>query len=141
MEFVEALVAHLISGGIGVALAPGLVSGDTCVQHNYRRDTPANIVLVRQSGGLAFPHAAKELQTIQVLVDAPSISGARGKAREVHDALHELLMYTFSGGHHAMFIRATQLPQAIPVLSALGLKERFLFSVNFQALLILQGAT
>jgi len=141
MEFVEALQAHLISGGIGVALSPSLVSGDTSVQMNYRRDTPANVILLRQTGGLAFPHAAKELQTIQVLVDAPTISGARGKAREVHNALHELLMYTFSGGHHAMYIRAATLPQAIPVLSALGLKERFLFSVNFQALLVLQGAS
>jgi len=139
MEFVEALVAHLISGGIGVALAPGLTSGDTCVQHNYRRDTPATVIMVRQSGGLTFPHAAKELQTVQVLVDSATISGARTKAREVHDALHELLMYTFSGGHHAMWIRSTTLPQAVPMLSALGLKERFLFSVNFQALLVLQG--
>lgn len=141
MEFVEALAAHLISGGVGRAFAEGLSVGDTCVQHNYRRESAANIVLVRQTGGQAYPRAAKELQTIQVFVDAPTISGARGKAREVHDALHELLMYTFSGGHHAMYIRASQLPQAIPVLSALGQKERFMFSVNFQALLVLQGAS
>lgn len=141
MEFVHALAAHLISGGIGSAYSETLGLGETSIQMNYRRETAANVVLLRQTGGAAYPHAAKELQTIQVLCDAPTISGAREKARQVHDALHELTMYAFSGGHFAMWIRASTLPQSVPVLSALGTKERHLFSVNFQALLVLQGAS
>ena len=138
-EFVDELAAFLVSGGVGQFYAGGLVPSDTTVQTAYRRDTPAHVILLRQVGGLAFPHEQKELQTFQVLVDGPTISGAKAKARQVHDLLHETTMTDF-GGHKVMWLRAVTLPQVIPVMSALGeLKERFQFSGNFQALLVLSG--
>lgn len=133
-EFVDRLAEHLVSGGVGV-LATGLpnpTSVDTMVQVNYRRDTPAQIVLLQQQGGLPFERAKKEQYAIQVLVDGATLSGTKAKAREIYDLLHETTA-TVIGGHKVLWLRATTLPQAIPTGPG---KERFQVSVNFDALLV-----
>jgi hypothetical protein len=138
-EFVDALADYLVfSGGFGQYITSGLTIADTSIQVNFRRETPAQVVLVRQSGGAGYPHAAKELQAVQMLIDGATLSGTKAKARAIHDHLHDKIMFTLSGGHQVMWMRAAALPQSFPVLSALGLKERYQFSINFQVLLVLQ---
>lgn len=132
-EFVSAAANLLVSGGVGTLYA----TSGTSVQMNVRRDTGAEtVVLLSQTGGLAFPHDAKEQYAFQVMVDSTTISGARTTARAVFDLLHERVAEEI-GGHDVLWLRAVTLPQAIPMGPSGGPdKERFQFSVNFDALLV-----
>lgn len=137
MSFVQSIGELLVASGVGTSGATGnglYSTSGTSVQVDSRRDlgTPV-VVLLQESGGIAFPLDHKEQQAFQVLVDASSISGARAKAREVYDLLHDKVRLVTSGGS-ALWIRATALPQAIPALEGEGV--RFQFSVNFDALIV-----
>lgn len=133
-EFIDGVADVLVGSGIGTGRYS---TSGTSVQVNYRRDfgTDVTYVLLKQTGGQAFPHDAKELQSFQVLVDGSTLSGTRAKARAVFDQLHETIAEQISGGHKVLWLRAVTLPQAIPTGPAAdGL--RFQFSTNFDALLV-----
>lgn len=130
-EFIDRLAEHVVSGGVGTL---GL-AGPTSVQVNYRREPPTagvQVVLLQQTGGLPFERAKKEQYGIQFLVDGPTLSGTKSKAREVYDLLHETTASVI-GGHKVLWMRATTLPQTLPVGPG---KERFQMSINFDALLV-----
>ena len=138
-EFIESLASDLVASGVGARYGTG--SGVVSVQLNYRRDNDQDhTVLLMQTGGLAFPHAGKEQQGIQVLVDSDDLVSGQTIARQVYDQFHERTAETISG-HEVLWLRATTLPQAIPVGPAAGQPERFQFSVNFEALLKLAGGS
>ncbi len=138
-EFIEALASDLTASGVGVRYGTG--SGVVSIQLNYRRDVSAeHVALLMQTGGLAFPHKGKEQQGIQVLVDSNDLVSGQTIARQIHDQFHERTAETISG-HEVLWLRATTLPQAIPVGPAAGQPERFQFSVNFEALIKLSGGS
>jgi len=139
MTFVEGVAQLLVASGLGTsgATATGLYStSGTSVQVTERRDfgTPI-VVLLQETGGLAFPFDVKEQQGFQVLIDASTISGARAKAFEIYEFLHDQIKLVVSGGA-ALWVRATTMPQAIPVGPGAGEAARHQFSVNFDALIV-----
>lgn len=133
-EVISGLAAELVGAGIGTGI---YATSGTSVQVNYRRDFGSDVthVLLRQTGGLSFVRKAKEQQAIQVLVDAPTISGAQATARAIYDLWEEVIATVISGGHELLWLRAVAPPQAIPTGPQPD-KERFQFSVNFQTLVV-----
>ncbi len=131
-EFIDVMADMLVASGVGARYA----TSGTSIQVNYRRETGAPIVVfLLQQGGLAFPFDYKEQYAVQCLVDGTTISGARDKARQVFDLLHETVATEVSG-HQVLWLRAIAPPQAIPVGPGGGEHERYQFSVNFDALLV-----
>lgn len=132
-EFIDAVADDLVASGVGARYATSGVS----IQVNYRRASAPHVVLLSQTGGLAFPHDAKEQQGIQVLVDSIDLVSAQTIARQVYEQLHERIATATFSGFEVLWMRATSgPPQAIPVGPAGGQPERFQFSVNFDALLV-----
>ncbi len=134
-EVISGLAQELIGAGIADAL---YATTGTAVNVNYRRDPDdpdVTIILLRQSGGLSFVHKQKEQQGIQVLVDSQSARTAQAKARAVYDLWEEVVATTISGGHEVLWLRAVGPPQSLPTGPDPG-RERFEFSVNFEALIV-----
>lgn len=133
-EVISGLARELV--GAGVATGFYATTG-TSVQINYRRDVGADVihVVLRQTGGLSFPHKAKEQQGIQVLVDGPTFQATQAKAREIYDLWEEVVATVISGGHQILWLRALTPPQAIPSGPDPG-AERPQFSVNFETLVV-----
>lgn len=133
-EVISGLARELVGAGIGTEVYS---ETGTSVQVNYRRDFGADVIyiLLRQTGGQSFPHKAKENQGVQVTVDAPTISGAQSTARAVYDLWEERVAFVISGDHELLWLRATAPPQAIPIGPSSG-RERFQFSVNFDAMIV-----
>lgn len=133
MEFLDAVALDLVASGVG-GLYGSPVSG-VSIQVNVRREVPGanTVVLLKQTGGAAFPFDYKEQQAFQCFVDSTTISGARDTARTVFDQLHERTAETISG-HRVLWMRAIAPPQSVP----LGPTDSkgFQFSVNFDALLV-----
>ena len=136
-------MAEVISGFGDELIGAGIVTGyystsGVSLQINHRReatDPAITIVLMSQTGGLAFPHKAKEQQGFQVLVDAQKVADAASKAREIYALWEELVGTTISGGHKILWMRAVAPPQTIP--NGPG-DRRFQFSVNFDAMIVKQ---
>ncbi len=135
-EFVDSVADYMVLSGVGARYA----TSGTSIQVTVRRDIGATtVVLVTPQGGLAFPKKQTEQQAFQVLVDSDTISGARVKAREVFDLLHDVHAVILPSGHEVLWMRAVALPQAIP--NGPGRGEIFQFSVNFDAVLKLAGGS
>lgn len=134
-------MAEVISGFGFELIGANIVSGfyltsGVSLQVNHRReveDPDVTIVLLSQTGGLAFPHKEKEQQGMQVLVDARTHSLAQSKAREIYEFWEETVAKVISGGHQVLWVRAIAPPQAIP--NGPG-DRRFQFSVNFDAMIV-----
>lgn len=133
MEFVQAVALDLVASGVGALYA----TSGTSIHVNVRRDQPGNtvntVVLLKQTGGVAFPLNTKEQYAFQCFVDSDTIAGARDTARTVFDQLHERTAEVISG-HRVLWMRAIGPPQAVP----LGPTESkgYQFSVNFDAMLV-----
>ncbi len=135
-EFIEGVADDLIASGIGTGRYS---TSGVSVQVNYRRDTGApTVLLLSQAGGLAFPLDHKEQQGFQVLVDSIDVVSAQTVARQVFDQLHDRNAECIPAvsGHMVLWIRATTLPQPIPVGPFGGQAEHVQYSVNFDALLV-----
>lgn len=135
-EFIEGVADDLVASGVGTARYS---TSGVSVQVNYRRDTGApTVLLLTQTGGLTFPWDFKEQQGFQVLVDSTDVVSAQTVARQVYDQLNERTAECFPAvsGHMVLWLRATTLPQAIPVGPTGDQAEHFQFSVNFDALII-----
>lgn len=143
-EFVDAVADLLVASGLGTGRYS---TSGTSIQVNLRRDFGVDLtyVLLSQTGGQSFPFALREHQNLQVLVDAPTVSGARAKAREIYDFLHDRAAFaiTLAGvsgadaGHRIMWLRSTTgPPQAIPIGPGGGEADRYQFSTNFEAFLL-----
>lgn len=137
-DLLDGLADLLVASGIATGVYSTSGVSD---QVNLRRDFgPAVTYLVlAQTGGESFPWAFKEETAFQVLVDGPTLSGARAVARQVYDFLHERLRWEVSGTGYqqrALFIRAVAPPQTIPIGPGAGAVERFQFSTNFSALVV-----
>jgi hypothetical protein len=134
-EVISGLANELVGAGIGTGIYS---TSGTSVQINFRRDMGLAIthVLLTQTGGQSFPHKAKEQQGIQVLVDAPTLSGAQSTARAIYELWEEVIATQISGGHEILWLRAIAPPQALPTGPGGTEKERFQFSVNFDALIV-----
>jgi len=133
-EVIDGLADELVGAGIGTGR---FSTSGTSVQVNVRRDEGHDVIhlVLRQTGGLSFPHKAKEQQAIQVLIDGPTMSGTRAKAREVYEFWEETVDALISGGHKILWIRAVAPPQSVPMGPDQS-QERFQFSVNFDALVV-----
>lgn len=133
-ELIDGLAQELVGSGICTGL---FSTSGTSAQVNFRREMGADVihVVLQQTGGESFPHKAKEVQGIQVLVDGPTLSGTRAKARQVYEFWEEMVANVISGGHQILWIRAIAPPQAVPTGPDQS-AERFQFSVNFDALVV-----
>lgn len=132
-EFVKRVAEDLVASGIGTGLYS---TSGVSVQVNYRRDLGTDhVVLLTQTGGVAFAWNFKEQQAFQVLVDSVDLVSAQTLARQVFDQLHERTATCFSG-YEVLWLRAVAPPQAIPVGPQADQPSRFQFSVNFDALLV-----
>jgi hypothetical protein len=134
-EVVSGLANELVGAGVGTGIYS---TSGTSVQINFRRDFGKDVTYIQltQTGGQAFPRKAKEQQGIQVLVDAPTLSGAQATARAVYDLWEEVIATQISGGHEILWLRAIAPPQALPTGPGGTDMERFQFSVNFDALIV-----
>lgn len=137
-QWVDSLADYVVSGTT-VTGAGRYINSGVSVQVNYRRDMPGAdvIVLLRETGGLAFPLVQKEQQAVQVVVDSADLVSGQVTARAIYDSLHDLHAVTIDG-HRVLWLRATALPQNIPTGPLAGQNERFQITVNFDALLVLQ---
>jgi hypothetical protein len=137
-DFLKAVVDDLVSGSVGTINAQSGV----CIQENLRRETGADTyVVINQTGGLPFPHAAKEQYAFQALVDSNDMVSGQTACRAVYDRLNERISVTLAG-HDVLWIRAIALPQSVPLGPSAGQPpERFMFSVNFDALIRKDGGT
>ncbi len=141
-EFVRAVANDLVSGGVGVLYATTGVS----IQVNARRDimqgNPGDtIVLVMQTGGIVRPRGSAEEYGIQALVDSNDVVSGEVAARAVFDRLKERFNVTL-GGHVVHWLRAIASPQAVPMGPAAGQPpESFMFSINFNALILKDGGS
>jgi len=133
-ELVSGLAQEIVGAGIGTGI---FSTSGTSVQVNFRRDMGADVthVVLRQTGGLSFPHKAKEQQGIQVVVDSSTLAVAQAKARAVYELFEEIVATQISGGSELLWIRAVGPPQSLPTGPDAS-AERFMFSVNFEALLV-----
>lgn len=137
-EFVDSVADYLVASGVGARYA----TSGTSLQVNVRRETGApTTVLLTATGGLAFPKKQIEQYAFQALVDSTTVSGATIKAREVFDLLHDVHATTLPSGHEVLWMRATALPQPVPIGPGGGQTEQYQFSVNFDALLKLAGGS
>ncbi len=133
MEFIEAVARDLVASGVGAFYSTSGVA----IQVNVRADDPGNSittwVVLRQTGGVAFPLKTKEQYAFQCLVDSTTVVSAQTVARTVFDQLHERTAEVISG-HKVLWMRAIALPQAVP----LGPTDSkgYQFSVNFDAMLV-----
>lgn len=136
-EFLEVLADDLVASGVGTGRYS---TSGVSVQLNYRRDMGApTVLLLQQAGGLGFSLKHKEQQGVQVLVDSIDPVSAQTVARQVFDQFHERTAERIpdtASGHLLLWMRATTLPQPIPVGPVGAQAERTQFSVNFEALLV-----
>lgn len=143
-EFIDAIADWLVASGLGTGRYS---TSGVSIQINVRRDFGVGVqyVLLTQQGGTGFPFALREHQVFQILVDGPTVSGARAKAREIFDFLHDRVATAItvagvsglSEAHRIMWMRSTSgPPQAIPIGPGGGESDRYQFSTNFEAFLL-----
>ena len=130
-EFVDAMADELVASGVGARYA----KTGTSIQVNLRRALGQNhTILLRQTGGLAFPWDGKEQYAVQILVDSDDLVSGQVLARTVFDQFHNRTAETISG-HDVLWLRSTSgPPQALPIGPA-GEAGHYQFSVNFDAML------
>jgi len=130
--FISALADDLVASGIGARYATSGIS----IQVHYRRDTGApHVVLLRETGGITHPWAAKENLGVQVVVDSTDVISGQSIARSIHEQFHDRHAETISG-HRMIYLRSTTgPPMALPLGPASNTPGRFTFSVNFDALI------
>lgn len=145
-EFVRAVADDLVAGGVGALYSTTV--GTVSIQVTNRREIQdsvvgdgSTIVLLQQSGGTPGPRGSFEEYGFQVLVDSNDLVSGEVAARAVYDRLHERFNVVL-GGHVVHWLRAVALPQAVPMGPSAGQPpERFMFSVNFNSMLLLSGGS
>lgn len=145
-EFIRAVADDLVSGSVGTmySTTPGSVS----IQVTNRREIQdsaagdgSTIVLLQQTGGNPWPRGSAEEYGFQVLVDSNDVVSGETAARAVYDRLFERFNEVL-GGHVVHWLRAVALPQAVPMGPSAGQPpERFMFSVNFNTLILKTGGS
>lgn len=136
-EFVSDLADYVVSG---LTNAGRYQSSGISVQVNVRREMEGAdaVAVLRQTGGVSFPLVHKEQQGIQLRVDATKVTSGQTVAREIYDLLQDVHAVEI-GGHSVLWLRSVSgPPQAIPVGPIGDQNERYSFTVNFEALLVLQ---
>jgi hypothetical protein len=131
VEFVDAIALRLEANGLGTLYS----TSGTSIQVRSRRDTGADqVILLRPTGGLEFERKTTETYAIQCLAESATASGANVLARQVWTDLHDITREVISG-FNVLWMRALAPPQDLG--AGPGDQERFLFTVNFDARLIL----
>lgn len=129
---ISALADDLVASGVGARYATSGVS----IQINYRRDLGTDhVVLLRETGGVSHPWAAKENLGVQVLVDSVDLMSGQSISRSIYDQFHDRHAETLSG-HRMLYLRSTSgPPMALPLGPSSTSPGRYTFSVNFDALI------
>lgn len=133
VELISGFARELVGAGICDGLFSTSLLHQTVAQTNFRREpvqSSQTIVLLSQTGGIAFPLDKKEQYAFQVLVDSYQHRKAQDVARQVFDHWHDKVAYTTSGNFNIQWVRAVAPPQALPGPT----DQRYTFSVNFDAL-------